>query len=460
MRAMPPLKRAHSATRGGGWRRTRRALLVLSGLCGVVALAVDYGALGGVGADRAIMKGDALICLGIYWALACFVIVVRTGLRHNRRQTVMLLVAFVGAYLSAEVVLRLTYPPSWERFQTFSSPEFHHMGGPGLDMFWGEVEGTRIYVTTNEDGLRSSYSREEFRDHRDRVVAMGDSFTFGNGVRQDKALPQVMERLLREQLGRDDIAVLNAGQTSFSPLLAGRLFDSVIHHYEPTLVLYFLDATDIGDDYSYAKELVHTEDGSHFDLPGSSAPRYYGAVGHLLNLGELVQQMLKPFRWAAFRMAGVPMPTHYNWYSFGTHIKGQLETNRYFIYRHPLEDTIEYFEATLGHIRSLAAAARAVGADFQLVVTPRFHHWSRRECPRNWEAGQYALDEPYQFEYFRFFEERAPSLPFEIYDLLPKFQATSEFPLCFEMDPHWNDAGHAFVARVMADQLIGTGRLD
>jgi hypothetical protein len=69
------------------------------------------------------------------------------------------------------------------------------------------------------------------------------------------------------------------------------------------------------------------------------------------------------------------------------------------------------------------------------------------------------LDEPYQYEYFRFFEQRRSTAPFEIIDLLPAFQASQEYPLVFRDDPHWNEAGHAFVARMLVDRLIESGRI-
>jgi hypothetical protein len=113
-----------------------------------------------------------------------------------------------------------------------------------------------------------------------------------------------------------------------------------------------------------------------------------------------------------------------------------------------------FFERTLGYVEALAASVQRSGAEFVLVVAPRFHHWSANECPDNWESDKYALDEPYEYEYFRFFEQQRAAASFEIFNLLPAFQATSEFPLVFRDDPHWNEAGHGFVARTLAERLM------
>ena len=51
---------------------------------------------------------------------------------------------------------------------------------------------------------------------------------------------------------------------------------------------------------------------------------------------------------------------------------------------------------------------------------------------------------------FRYFEERGRTAAFAVHSLLPAFQATEQFPLVFDSDPHWNTAGHEFVAQTLA----------
>ena len=95
------------------------------------------------------------------------------------------------------------------------------------------------------------------------------------------------------------------------------------------------------------------------------------------------------------------------------------------------------------------------GADFVLFVTPRVQHWNKKECPKNCEKDLFSLNDPFQYEYFRFFEEVKDQLSYDVVNLLPAFQATDEFPLVFEADPHWNVRGHNFVGRTLAYHLLG-----
>jgi SGNH hydrolase-like domain, acetyltransferase AlgX len=443
-------------------RQTTKMLLVVSGLAAAVTCLTLAGGLDGLADDGRANVDRVVTSVAVYWGLACLLILVIAGLRCKPQQTILSLLSVVFALLSAEVVLRLTYPRCWRSFVQAPSPEYHHINVPSQRMFFADVQGKRVFVTTNEDGFRSHYTRQEFLTHKQRVAAMGDSFTFGFGVRQTAAFPQVMERLLHDELSRKDIAVLNAGIVSYSPLLARRLFDGVVRHYRPTLVLYFLDASDIGDDYKYAQSLVTSGGRTYFDVRKASTPSYYGAVAKIIHLDALVADGLWPLQWLMCRLSGErgPKPEHYDWYDFRLRIGNCVETNRFFIYRHPLDETKPHFEKTFGHIQALADAVRAAGAGFVLVVLPRFHHWNREECPDNWEARSYSLEEPYSYEFFRFFDSKKADASFEILNLLPFFQATHKFPLVFRKDPHWNEAGHAFVARTIASHLIQTRRFE
>jgi hypothetical protein len=215
-------------------------------------------------------------------------------------------------------------------------------------------------------------------------------------------------------------------------------------------VLLFLDVTDIGDDFIYARK-AGSADG-RFRLEGSASLDCHGAVHQLARplLSWLGTQLAYPVRLLARR----PATPAGDYYLDPVLFQGR-EENRYFIYRHPLEQTEPFFRATLANVEAIAASARQAGAPFVLVVAPRYHHWSSAECPQNWERGAYRGDEPYQYEYFRFFAAAAPAAGFPILDLLPAFRATREFPLVFRNDPHWNARGHEFVAARLEEYLVG-----
>lgn len=404
-----------------------------------------------------------LLLAGALWGLGAWGLFrATTGALGGRwRELLLAAVALVLTLLLGEGALRTLRPyESLPRFRWIASKRYHHINPPHRTMFSGYVGGAPILVETNEDGLRTRHSRAEFLGHPARIAVLGDSFVFGPGVGEAEAFPAQLEKLLRERPGTADAAVLNAGVISYSPLLEKRLFDGVVREYQPTLVLLFLDVTDIGDDSIYAHKAV-AGGPEPFELEGESRVEFHGALYQLLEpyLRWLVAQASYPLELVKASL-GRPAPAtaNSNYYLNYVTFEGKAE-NRYFIYRHPLAQTEPYFRETLGHVQAIATSAEGLGARFVLVLVPRYHHWSQKECPQNWELGAYGTNEPFQYEYFRFFEERRGTTPFPIYDLLPRFRQTTEFPLVFPNDPHWNPRGHAFVARTMLEYLRAAGLL-
>jgi len=458
------------------WSIQTKLILITSASFTLLILVLSSGALDSIAEDG---KVDRIVIgsLVIYWLLGCSGAILAINLRRKWKELVLSLFSTLVTLAIAELGLRyLGSPAAMSDFRGVSSREYHHIYPKNRKMNAGIYEGKTVTVKTNEDGLRSTYSRSEFRKYKKRIVILGDSFTFGKGVRQEFTFPEVTEKLLRERLKQDDIAILNAGIISFSPLLEDLLFSGIVKSYEPTLVLLFLDATDIGDDVKYSKEMKKEGNRVHFELEAKdeeilsygvlyqlSYPYLQKAIQSLRYPYDLVSRVISKHVQGAVGPVidpsdsirrSMPKEEKYDYYDFTLDIDGTVEHNRFFIYRHPLESTKQYFLSTLANINDVATKVSESGARFVLVITPRFHHWNPRECPNNWEKGQYSLDEPYQYEYFRFFEEMKVQLKYEVFSLLPAFQETKDFPLVFEDDPHWNERGHAFVAKTIADYLI------
>jgi hypothetical protein len=373
------------------------------------------------------------------------------------RQVALALYSFVVALAFAETSVRYLVPGSTAvRLSGIRSRQLHHVYPPHARMYMGRFDGRHTFVETNEDGLRTAYSKQTFATHDERIIVLGDSFAFGLGVAAEESLAARLEAQLRDELGTRSVAVLNAGIVSYSPVLAKLQLESRLLPYRPTLVVLLLDATDIGDDFFYEQQAEKSPDGMSFAGSDGRPVRYRGALFELLRPHRA--QLEAPFRFASQligRFSGSNVSANRSprsdYYRFRVNVGDIVETNRFFIYRHRLEATRPFFDATMRHIDGIAELATRLGARFALVVSPRYHHWNARECPENWEKDAYALNEPYQYEYLRYFDET--TRPYPIVNLLPDFRKTSEYPLVFRQDPHWNPAGHAFAARAVAAHL-------
>mgnify|MGYP006294697497 CR=1 FL=1 len=380
------------------------------------------------------------------------------------RQVLLACVSVALASLVAEMLLRLTVPRSLAEFHSFRSSRYHHVLPSSTAMYMGEYEGEHAIFYTNEDGLRTTYSRDEFLSHGVRIAALGDSFTAGLGIRQDRTWPMKLEAELRSRLGSDDIAVLNSGRISYSPFLQWLQYEGIVRHYRPQLVVLGLDTGDIANDYTYRKEARGEPPAEARFAWGDGEPLpYHGAIWRLTEKWRDGLRFPIEFVWRrlarrlSFIAEGDASPS-YDYYDFSIEVDGVTDTNHFFIYRYPLDSTRPYFDATHSNLCGIAESCHSDSADLLVVPFPRFHHWNTNECPDNWEADAYALDEPHQFVYFDYFEDIRPNAPFDVFSILPHFQHTDAFPLVLRDDPHWNERGHAFVARVMAPYLTNAFR--
>ncbi len=425
-----------------------------------LAAVVICGGLDRFAHDSAFDHSTITLSLLLYWAAASGLVLVVANWKQHWKRFLAATVAFLLTVVAAELALRLTLPHlALHRFAHQPSPQFHHMPPPNTRSHWGEMEGRQIVVSTNADGLRTPFTREGFRRLSVRIACLGDSFTFGAGVQGEEAYPAMLQTLLRQRSGDNTIGVLNCGVESHSPMLQGRVLRSMAREYQPNIVLLMIDCTDIGDDHHYAIEAAGKPDapGLFETLPPIPRDADLGAVWRCTKPFRTHPSVTAPLR-LIDRLLGRASPS-YDYYDFRVTIGGHDETNRFFIYRHPLQLTRPFFDRTWQNVLDIAAQCSSMQARFAVVVSPRFHHWNAEECPSNWEAKDYRLDEPHQFEFFRYFEEKRQDVSFPIRQLLEDFRASKTSPLVFTADPHWNAQGHSFVAETLATWLTGDSGL-
>ena len=424
-------------------------------LSAAAALIVLSGKLDRLSNDGTANSKVALQSIALYWLLGVALVLLVAKRDRYWKQYLLGIFSAVICIACLELALRSLSPAlALREFQFLRSSQHHHILMPDTQYHLGRFEGEDIVVKTNEDGLRSTHSREEFLKFDRRIVCLGDSFTFGAWVQDTAAYPQILESLLRETAGDESVAVLNAGMLSYSPLLEEQLLDHVIKHYRPHVVTLMIDCTDVGDDYQYSLRYDPQQKGGPFSGPYVTKPKpHLGALWR--SAKPLHPTILAPLK-LLDRLGGGYQPLDpFDYYNFKLRVAGQVETDRFFIYRHPLDVTRQYFDATWDTINRIAVRCRQLDAEFILHVAPRYHHWNTKESPENWETTSYDLEETYQYEIFKYFESKIDSASFRIVNMLPAFQATQQFPLVFRNDPHWNPQGNRFVANLLLQSLRG-----
>lgn len=446
----------------------KRALGIASVIYIILILGIAITPLEEISPSGVFRRSIAILSVTLYFAFVASGILLLPSIKRMPKQSTLLLVALLAATALSEISVRYLHPHgSLLSFRFIHSRYYHHTHPPSTTMVMGSPpsegldrgESKAVLTSTNSIGLRSLYTREVFSSKKERIIVLGDSFVYGYLVDQSKIFPQSMERHLRKLTGNPDIAVLNAGMVSYSPLVEGLLFERELAAWQPDVVVLVLDVTDIGDDLLYEESLVHDEfEGFYFKKQGMMRvwPSYPSITDNSALWQRLFYPLLltkgvlfNPFVMSTRSLIADPIRI--------TVSGEQIIENRFFIYRHPPEVTRRYFMNTLKNISRIAKLANGVGAEFLFVVSPRYHHWSKRESPDNWELSMYSLADPYQGEYLRFFESVRDDIDYPMLNLLPAFESAQTYPLVFRSDPHWNEKGHKLVAETVASELISRG---
>ncbi|MBA62803.1 MAG: hypothetical protein CMJ76_10615 [Planctomycetaceae bacterium] len=434
-------------------KRLARNLFVFGTIASLtVIVLIISGSLNTLSNDGVINPSIATVSIILYWALGSICCWCLSQFKNRWRQILLALSTFIICIAIIEIALRITWPNlALREFEFLRSQSQHHVLMPNTSYHLGILEGRDVIVTTNADGLRSSYSQQQYKNGKQRIVCLGDSFTFGAWVDARDSYPEQLERILNSTK-RQECRVLNAGMLSYSPLLHEQLLKRSLMKYRPTVVTLMLDCTDIGDDYHYSQDFDSSRQGGIFvGTTVTKSTPHFGALWRLIK--PLQPAILSPLK--LVRRLGVDFRAHdpLDYYHFRIPVGDHVESDRFFIYRYPLVKTRRYFDFTYSRITSIARFCKKRDIKFILFVAPRYHHWSTTESPRNWEFGVYGNYKQYQYEWFNYFNEKKMTAEFPIVSLLTEFQETSRYPLVFDSDPHWNEAGNRFVAEAVARAL-------
>ena len=290
----------------------------------------------------------------------------------------------------------------------------------------------------NSDGVQpdkpsSSYKKEDFN-----IIFLGDSFCFGSKLDKDKRQQQafafLVGKILQDKYPDKHIRIADFGWPSSSPILQLRQMHRIGAAYKPDMVVQVFDMTDVYDDVRYEKLLA---------MSGKTDPK---AV-------SIFEAMEKRFS----MLIGMASISEWFWNELFFTSEKPVPKDRFFLTMHPLDETRSYFRHTWRAIRATRAYSRSLGAEYALVILPRYQQYNRRECPHDWEGQYWPTSDQYVLEPFRYFDEKAKTVNFPVFSLLGDFKNSGVFPTTFDADPHYNPAGHRIAAKGIADRLIRSG---
>lgn len=107
------------------------------------------------------------------------------------------------------------------------------------------------YESSNRFGFRGSSDMRRDKGNRFRIVAIGDSVTFGLGVSDSETYPQQLEDVLNWKAGGRHFEVLNAGLPGYSPIQSRLNFELRLISFRPDLVIWQFIEDDVTDVLDY-----------------------------------------------------------------------------------------------------------------------------------------------------------------------------------------------------------------
>jgi lysophospholipase L1-like esterase len=115
--------------------------------------------------------------------------------------------------------------PFWVTDESLSQKAFPH-----------KEEKALFRVSSNADGLRTLDADRVKKEGTYRVMALGCSTTFGWGVDDKETYPAQLQTLISTS-DRINVEVINAGQPGYTSFQGRWLWDEVLKHYSPDVVL-------------------------------------------------------------------------------------------------------------------------------------------------------------------------------------------------------------------------------
>ena len=310
----------------------------------------------------------------------------------------------------------------------------------------------RYLQRVNNLGLRGADVETRKRPGTVRILMLGDSFTMGKGVADEKTFSALLERSLnakRPWAGKA-IQVLNGGVDSYAPVLSRIQLTRLAPVLEPDLVVHNFDMSDLLQEVAYRRAATVGADGEIVGVnglrPGDEDEILSGhAVSSWIDHHMFGTRLLLYLVKTAIRKAD-----EYT-------INDTVQTANPDLLKHTLaSDTVDRTDQWALVFDSILETKRYCDErriKYMLTVYP----WGHQVNDREWGPGRTFLI-PAGSVISDSSRERLKAFAVEngiiTLDLFPAFRNYSGSDrLYFDYDQHWTEAGHQMMAHHL-DQFI------
>lgn len=207
-------------------------------------------------------------------------------------------ISLLVGLLIGEVVIRIFFP------QIISPVQFYYdskIGGmipvPNQKGFKSHPREYYYEYQNNDIGMRDTRQLNDYKKIPYKILAIGDSFTYGWGVNDNETFCKLVEK----KINRDSVAILNAGASGSGTDYALKFFQVRGPELAPKVVLYFY----------YENDFVDNSENRYFTIQQDSIiPK---GINEATNLNAIQKNKLANSK-------------VYNWFASHSHLFNMIRT--------------------------------------------------------------------------------------------------------------------------------------
>jgi lysophospholipase L1-like esterase len=394
-----------------------------------------------------------------------------------RTKILLLLGATVLALFSGELALRtivaikaqqwfvMWSPVVRNRSIEIPHPIFNHVLKPGAEMVATSYPAGLEYCVfqrASYQGLNDDPVPAEKLPDELRIVVLGDSFVEARQVYRKNNFCKQLERRLSQMVGRP-VRVINAGVSTYSPILEYLYYTQHIRQFKPDIVVQMFFANDVFDDIRYTGS---PSNGAKFDemlrpiavptntlwmvLPTMTQPQIKAEEDYHVKVIKLSMKSDRGW-WINHSYMLDYLDTTYSLQILKRHYPTRPRSLQFYILdRDPALKRLQQrgWQLTTRYIKLLHEAVSADGATMLLTSAPvAAQVYSRASEDHYLIDGPPTLDDQVQLK------RVADELGIKFIDMIRPLRAAGN-GLYFPHDGHWTTKGHAVVADAILPELL------
>lgn len=220
----------------------------------------------------------------------------------KQSNTILFISSFILTLIAVEAILRLsgiTLTSLEKRHGKYifinhgSFQDSLHIWTPNSEHQIGDIDNFLYSRQTNSQGLSDKEWTVDKPDSIYRIIALGDSFTEGDGAPADSTWPALLQSQLNLEQPR--VEIMNAGVCGSDPFFEIMLLKKSLLDYSPDHIIITISMQDL------LQDIAIRGDWNRFDPTSKKLPELYEVVYAYSHMARLIYNRILGYSWVLIR---------------------------------------------------------------------------------------------------------------------------------------------------------------